>query len=464
MKKKSSKILVTIAFMAAFIPVPRTPAQTLSDNGIFYHAFASPWSSSLNPAMFPESAKWYVSIARTNADLSLPFSFSDLNLQEDPVRHVTVFNTTDFLQLIADRKFRFSLNSDINLLGIGFSIGQRLHFTLDAGARVNGIVTLPIELTRILTEGNLNENRHLELGTTLPAHAMAYAYASAGIAYRLSDFPLTLGARFNMLGGIAMASIDHLTVDINTAADTSSMSLTMDYLAHSSIPAPLTDDVYMHENTLLPHFLPENLGFTFDLGAKFTLFNIDISASLLDLGPGITWSDYATVITPPADNHPIQFDGFDISRIREKDYFTGWADTLLHRLDCQLTPQSFRFTPPTRMFLGASFSLLKTLKIGYLFHGEVEGGLFNDIETGAFRMNNSVSLNASLFDWIELTVANSVAYDGDNWNFFNPGLALSVNPFRSLQLYVAADYVSSLKLVDMRAAHLYFGINLYGHR
>lgn len=199
--------IVAVAAIVAFAAMGgKVKAQSLSDNGIFYHAFSSPWSSSLNPAMFPETAKWYVSVARTNADISLPFSYNDLNLKYDPVRNATVFNVTDFLQTMADRQCRFSTNADMNLLGVGFSIGSHLHLMLDAGIRSNSTVTLPLELTRIVTEGNLNQNRHLDLGTTMLAHYMAYGHVSAGVAYEFTGLPLTLGARVNLLDGLAMAS------------------------------------------------------------------------------------------------------------------------------------------------------------------------------------------------------------------------------------------------------------------
>ena len=136
MKQKRIRSLSLLVLTIMLVPGIRTSAQSLSDNGIFYHSFASPWSSSLNPAMFPESASWYVSLPRFNADLSLPFSFNDLNLKYDSQRKATIFNVTDFLNLMVERKFRFSFNSDINLLGAGISFGPGLHFTLDAGAKV----------------------------------------------------------------------------------------------------------------------------------------------------------------------------------------------------------------------------------------------------------------------------------------------------------------------------------------
>ena len=133
-------------------------------------------------------------------------------------------------------------------------------------------------------------------------------------------------------------------------------------------------------------------------------------------------------------------------------------------IDYKAERKPFSYTPPTRMFVGLSYSLFNMLKVGYLFHGEWESGWFNHFGEGNFRCNNSLSLNFNLFNWLELTAANSLSYDGKTWSFFNPGMSISVNPGARTQLYVAVDYVSSLMLSEMRAAHIYFGINVYGLR
>ncbi len=462
--RKVNTIVAVAALMAFAAMGGKVKAQSLSDNGIFYHAFSSPWSSSLNPAMFPETAKWYVSVARTNADISLPFSYNDLNLKYDPVRNATVFNVTDFLQTMADRQCRFSTNADMNLLGVGFSIGSHLHLMLDAGIRSNSTVTLPLELTRILTEGNLNQNRHLDLGTTMLAHYMAYGHVSAGVAYEFTRLPLTLGARVNLLDGLAMASVDKLAVDITTASDTSSLNLSLDYLVHSAGLAFLT----INENNKLAfkHKLafPNNFGVTFDLGMKFKLENFEISASLIDWGPGITWNDSCITLKPKSSDNTIHFEGIEIGRLSDSTYFRQWADSLINMIDYKAERKPFSYTPPTRMFVGLSYSLFNMLKVGYLFHGEWESGWFNHFGEGNFRCNNSLSLNFNLFNWLELTAANSLSYDGKTWSFFNPGMSISVNPGARTQFYVAVDYVSSLMLSEMRAAHIYFGINVYGLR
>ena len=53
--KQRTAIYSLIFLLAMTVCGKNMKAQSLSDNGIFYHTFASPWSTSLNPAMFPKT-------------------------------------------------------------------------------------------------------------------------------------------------------------------------------------------------------------------------------------------------------------------------------------------------------------------------------------------------------------------------------------------------------------------------
>lgn len=456
--KRYTYIALALIALTAF--GGRATAQSLNDNGIFYHSFNSPWSYSINPALFPTNLSRYSTLPRTNVDLSLPFSYRDLDLHYDSERGATIFNLSDFLNLLYDRSLRFSANADVNLLGYGYRLGERFHLGIDIGMRNQSITTVPIELTKILTQGNMNENRHLELGTSMLTHNMSYAYASVGLGYTHPVLPLTIGARVNVLDGIQLASIDKITVDVLTSADTSTLTFVLDYMAH--LGGILNIDPNNIGKTQFSFSFPHNFGFTVDLGAKFTLFDkLLISASLLDIGPGMKWNQHVKEIVPQNGPAHIDFDGFDVSRIRDTSYFRAVGDSLLQKLNFTTTEKEYWYAPPSRAYIGASYTLFNMLRVGYLFHGEWSNGWFRPSGSqGIFRFNNTLSLHFNLFDWLELGVANSYTYDGQKPNFFNPGLMVSLNPGKQVQLYAAVDYVSSMTLVDIRSAHVYFGMNI----
>lgn len=457
---KSRIIIYTAALMLWFLQAGKADAQSLSDNGIFYHSFSSPWAYSLNPALFPKGVSSYTTLPRTNINVSLPFSYSDLSIQYDNERQVAVMNLTDFLNKMYERKFRTSANVDMNVLGVGYSLGERFKLGVDAGIRTSSITTLPIEVTRLVTEGNLNANRRLELGTTMLSHTMSYAYASVGLTYVHPDIPLSLGARFNLLDGIQIASIDKLALDVLTMDDTSSLMIELDYMARlGGIMNVQLDDL---NKTELKFSFPRNFGFTFDLGASFSLFDmLDVSASILDVGPGMRWSQNIQVLVPKEGKVVIPYDGFDIERIRDTAYLRNKADSLLDKINYRIDEEEFWYAPPTKAYVGASFTAFNMLRFGYLFHGEWSNGWFRPKGAeGIFRCNNTISLHANLFGWFEAGVANSISYDGEKANFLNPGILLSFNPGKSVQLYVAVDYVSSIYAVDLRSAHVYLGMNI----
>ena len=462
--KKNIRIFSIVVILSLLFVGKQSSAQSLSDNGIFYHSFSSPWSASLNPALFPTSASWYITLPRTNFELSLPFSYSELGLRYDKTQQVTYFNVTDFIKLLNTRHCRFSMTTDANILGLGFSIGRRLHFTLDAGVKSNGLVSVPIEITRLLTEGNLTEDKQLELGTSPLADFMAYGYASAGMSYNLSSIPLTLGVRFNMLDGIVLASVDNLTLNLITPPDTSSLKLIADYTAHSAGMAYARVDSNGNFAVDTDFSFPMNLGYTVDFGAKFSIPGFDFSVSLLNFGTGIRWTQNPNVITPKNGKVTIDFDGIDLDHITSTEKLQSYADSLLHLAEFSSKNSSFYYAPPTKLYVGASFSLLRTLRIGYLFHGEWEGGLFNDFSSSPFRFNNTISLHLNVLDWLELSIANSVSKSRDLFVPFNPGFSISFNPSRTMQLYAAVDYTNAFSVTKMRAAHVYFGINIYGYR
>lgn len=462
--KRTTTLFSTILLVGMTVCSIRTHGQTLSDNGIFYHTFASPWSSSLNPAMFPKTAKWYLSLPRVGMDLSLPVSYKELNLQYDAERDATIMNVTDLLSLLNERNCSFGFDADADLLGLGFSIGPRMHLMFNAGVKAHSLVTIPTQLTRLLTEGNLVGDRHLELGTANLAQAMAYGYVSAGLSYQFPELPLTLGGRVNLLDGISVASLDNMTIDLTTAQDTSNLLLTLDYMAHSAGLAFATIDSGNRLAYGIDKAFPTNFGITFDLGAKYSFSNLEVSASILDLGPGIRWSSNTTTLTPKEGKVDIEYDGFDVLSIGDSGFFSQWADSMLNKINYACDTLPFTYAPPTKMYVGLSYSILNSLRVGYLFHGEWEGGWFHRNAGGLFRCNNTLSLHFSLFDWVELSAANSFSFDGQSVSFFNPGLFASINLGKRFQIYAAVDYISSIYLTEMRAAHAYFGINIFGHK
>ena len=133
------------------------------------------------------------------------------------------------------------------------------------------------------------------------------------------------------------------------------------------------------------------------------------------------------------------------------------------------------YSIPTRINVGASYSFAKMFRAGFLFHGQLDKGLFPKKLTTAdgnvitpentFRWNSTFSFGVNVFNWMEVIAASSIVSDGvSKFNFvdncLNPGVGIILTPATVLQLYVMADYVSSLYVTKAKAANLKFGLNV----
>lgn len=455
-----TKIIVCLlAFIAAVAVNPRQAvAQKLSQNDLFYHSIHSPYSNSLNPALFPMDKHFYISLPRVSASLSLPMSYNDLGLQYDPNRDVTVINVNHILDQIKENGFMLGVEGEVTALGFGFKISD-FSFSFSSGARTLASANIPTGLLTFITEGNAGGNQHIDFGAKQIANVVGYGYAALGASFKIPTLPITVGARANILDGVQIATIDNLSIDLATAQDMSSLTLSSDFMAHSAglVNVNVTDSSFSFNPQLK---FPRNLGFTFDLGIKATLGIVDLSLSVLDLGPGIKWKESPITIVPKHQETTISFDGVDLTAILDggsinSDMVDAYGDSIRNMIAYIVDDQPFRYSLPTRTYLGASVTLSNYFRAGYLFMGQWNKGMLSE----TFRCNNSLSIHANLLNWLEISAANSFSYDSKSFSWFNPGASLTILS-GPVQTYISADYISSIYVASLKSMHLYFGINI----
>lgn len=446
-------------------------AQGIADNAVFYHSIRSPWSNAYNPALFPESSGWYLTTAKVGLQLSLPLSYEELNIQYDPERDVSVLDVNEVLNQLKANGCNLYNNNDINLLGFGFSIGESLHLSASAGLRTQLSLNVPTGLIDFATQGNVSGDNHLEFGDENILCGQVFAYTSVGTAFKMPAIPLTIGGRLNILDGIANLSADNLSVTLHTEEDMSALRLSSDYLMHTAgIATDIVQNMTNGDGSLgfdpdsLRAMMPTNMGFTFDLGAKFEVGIFDISLSLVDLGPGIRWSQKPITIVPKQKDISVAFSGVDLSTaINQGTIDTAFVgrlkDSLMAMIDYTQTADAYWSAVPTRLYAGASASVGKCLKVGYLFQGQWRSGW-----RSSFACNNTFSAHLNLFNWLELSVANSFTYNGQSLLWLNPGCAFTLSLAKRLQLFVATEYISGMSPEKIKAAHIVAGINFVGLR
>lgn len=218
--------------------------------------------------------------------------------------------------------------------------------------------------------------------------------------------------------------------------------------------------------------LPKNYGFGLDLGARYYTDLFEVSASILDIGPGIHWKDGIHKVVSAHENNSITFTGADVSTyVHGGQIDTGFiqmlTDSVMSMIDYKIIDGGADYWTlvPTKVNLGGMFHVNEYFSAGLQFHGEFERGMVKVGEiyksklTG-FYSNTSLVLRANLKDWIELIAAASVIQSKKNWDWFNPGVGLTFTPFHTLQMYLFLDYISAIPLVDAKQFNISFGLNL----
>lgn len=447
--------------------------QSIVDNGLFYHSFRSPFSNRLNPALFPGQSGWYVTTAKTDVAVGLPLSYNDLGLEYDEVRDVTTLNLNNLIKNLKENGSNFVVNADMDILGFGFTVKDKLHFSASSGVKIDNSMAIPLGVLDLLTQGNVNPMGHVDFGADNILNSQAYFYASISGAMKLPKLPVTIGARFNLLDGIVAASVDNLSVDLKTSQDIHQMQLTSDYKLHlAGIPTleNLDDLGSLDFNNIVENLsFPKNLGFTFDIGAKAKVGILDLSLSIKDLGPGIHWTTNPITIVPKTQDVTITFDGVDMSTLLtngkiDTSFLSNWKDSLMAMIDYTSESEDYWYSMPTHLYMGASATIAKFMRLGFLFQGLWQNGWFSNhhVDTPPFACNNTLSLHFNIFNWLELAAANSFTYDGNHFAFLNPGASVTVGLGGRFQLFASVEYLSSLYLTELKSAHVVFGINMVG--
>ncbi len=475
--------IITLASLLLAFGGTNVRAQFDETNSLFYHAQRAPQSNLLNPAFHPNRNTFYMILPGADIQFGSPLAVSDL-IYYDKTREVSVINLdTIFHRLSEDNQFRFGAN--VQLFGFGFKIK---HLYLNANLRmVNQFsIGLPISTVNALLQGNVGEDGKiipdLELLNGDIFNAQSYIETSIGGAFHIDKLNLTIGAHAKLLGGIVSAQTDRTRIAFETDPTLDAVTARM-YYELQAAGAVHYDTVngFDFKNKSVSDIIMgvfDNRGLAFDLGVRWDLGPFSFSLAINDLSSGIHWNKNVYTVVPKYGQGAIEFNGVDINNMLDQGTFSmdSIENYLQERLD-GMTPRTvadsgdYWTAVPTKLNLGANITLLKYLRAGLLFHGQIDRGIFTRANAASaagivsevantFRWNLTASFSANLFNWAELIVGSSIVYDGQNVDFFNPGAGLLLTPGTCFQTYVMADYVSSIYLTDSKAFNLKLGLNL----
>lgn len=472
----------TLAIIAAVLFGMGTAAAQFNEtNNLFYHSFRTPQSNQLNPALFPNKNTFFLTMPSIGLRFGAPLSISDI-VYYDETSGNTVISVNRILDSLTNEN-RFRLGYDMDLLGFGLRIGNTF---VTIGARwVNDFsFGIPIDVVNALRFGNVDDNgqaiNEVRLLNGDLLNFTSYLETSIGVGHKLAMLGLTIGARAKLLSGVLNLQTDNSRVVLNTADNLDNISVDAYYQLQGALCIPV-DSL---EDFNLSHLgigdvisaFGSNTGVAFDLGAKYDLGPFSFSASINDLTAGIHWKKNTYTVTPANGHATFTFDGENVRTILDQgamntDSITMQLQDFINGLVPDTTTDAdYWFSIPTKINLGASYSFAKILRAGLLLHGQWDRGLISrnnkyefdltDDLKNTFRFNTTLTFGLNVFNWAELIVGSSIVYDGNKINPLNPGVGLIFSPATALQVYMMADYVSSIYLVEAKAFNVKFGLNL----
>jgi Family of unknown function (DUF5723) len=407
------------------------------------HFMSDIWQSSkTNPAFIAQSKihfsipSFYYNISHTGA------SYNDFVITNDNGENVLDIGAV--IDQMADQNQLFT---SVETETFSFSIGlKNFNLSFNHAIKFNTFLDYPKELVQLAWNGNSQfVGQTIDVGPDL----QAFAYNEFGIGVAAKIFNISAGAKLKILTGIGDLSTQKTKAQVYTDPDIYQLTFTTDYLINTSSFFKYNGgdnfeidfgDVSFND------VFASNIGTAIDLGATFKIKNIDVSASIIDLG-FISWKKNTV-------NYYSQgtytYKGVDISGIIRGDSisFEGALDSIGEVLDFKETNRNYTTMLPTKVYLSASYDVGTLFTFGGLFYTEMyRGKVYPSIAASArAKFGNILSIGAT--------------YAVRNKTYDNIGLNATVK-LGPVQLFGVSDnIISAFRPYDSRNANLRFGLNL----
>lgn len=336
-----------------------------------------------------------------------------------------------------------SADASVSLFSLGFR-AKNSYITIDLSTKTTARIAVPRDLMAIVLQGNGEFIGKEADFSPLRLNASAYHEFGIGISRRLTRH-FYFGFRPKLLLGVANVTTANPVPDIGLYTDPDNFDLNFHSQLTLNVSAPI-DVTYTSEgeidnvefrdipdneivNTILN---VKNPGMGLDLGMEYKLTDkVALSASLLDLG-FIRWGSNTYNFK---QNGEFLFTGFDLSDglVEDSDWeFEDEAESLLDSIKTLFNVDDeaeayFTFLAP-KLYLGASYDLNNTLRLGFLSRTEFFGA----------RLRQSLSLSANLFLAKFLNLSASYNILNGTYDNLGAGFALKLGP---LHVYTVIDKV-----------------------
>ncbi|HNW56252.1 MAG TPA: DUF5723 family protein [Bacteroidales bacterium] len=432
--------------------------NTYAQNSQVMYFMNLPQNHLANPAFRPSNAV-YVGlpvISGINLNVNNNFvNFSDVIMKGQSSDSLITFLHPDydvdkFLDKIK-KKNSIEPEASIQLLGVGFSVGNSGYVFFDINDRINGNLVIPGDLFKLALKGN-EQFVGDKIDLTSLRGGMKY-YREFGLGYS-KDFTnrLRIGIKGKLLFGIAGASIRNRSLGI-TVNDDYSHTLDADLAVNISAPlevymdkdhnidSVVFDDDRFDTGSGISNFImgSRNKGLGLDIGATYDLSDkIKVSAAVTDLGY-IRWKKD---ITNLKSKNQFKFSGLDITDVVDdtktmEEVGDDMLDSLKNAFEVSQSGNPFTTWLPVGIALGGSYKVTNFFSAGLLSYSRIIGR----------QMRESVTLTGNLN--LGSSLSTTLSYTIENHRADNIGAGLA---FRAgiVQFYMLADRIPFMwnKIVD----------------
>lgn len=474
------KIHILILLLAIII------ADVSAQNSQVLYYMNLPQNHILNPALRP-SGSVYIGLpvlSGINVIMNNNFlNFSDLFIKGQASGDSIMsflhpdYDVDKFLASIKDKN-SLVMETEIQLFGLGLSVGKDGYIFLDINDRIEGNIALPGDLFRLGLKGNGEFiGKKIDL-STLGGNVKYYREAGLGYSRNFTN-KLRIGVKAKMLFGIAGASINNRALGL-TVNDDYSHTLNADLMVNISGPVSIRKDAENNIDSIWidktrfnssgkkTDFLlnSKNIGLGIDIGAEYKVTDkIFVSAAVTDIG-FIKWK--TDILNIRAEDQ-FEFSGLNIVNVVNGTMsFDSLANQMLDSLKNSLvvsdTKAPFTTYLPVGISLSGSYNVTDKFSVGVLSYTRIIDKKFSEALTLSANLNLNNMLSAS----IAYTAANN-RYDN-----LGAGLAFRAGIF---QFYMLADRIplmwnkiksdnSTIPLpANLNTINLRLGMNLvFGNR
>jgi hypothetical protein len=372
-------------------------------------------------------------------------TFNDLIVERDGEQVLDIDNAIAQM----DTRNLLRENFDVETLGFGIRLGK-LGLHLGHRMRFDALIDYPKTLAQLIWQGNAQFiGQTVDFGPSFDL--LAYHEIGLGVNYAIND-KIQLGARLKLLSGAVSLNTPRSDLQLTTSDDVYQLLLNADLLVNNagSINYDGLRDIstdFNFGNFDATELFGTNTGMALDIGIHLDLGKLQLSASAIDLGAEIEW-------TEGVQNYSLrgeyEFEGLDVAQsiFDDEESFGSAVDSLFETYEPIETRNSFRTTIGSKLYLNAQYEVNEDLSVGLIAFQEN----YRDLETLAVALSGSYQLGPVL--------RLGGFYGLRNERADNLGLnaQLSLGPVR---LLLATDnIITAFRPKDAQLANFRLGLNL----